>query len=122
MTIRYKNPFLLLAIILVSFVIIAGVQRWLLGMDFSNGFQLRGTEGIFLITSERRKLKKEKGLKVILFYTTWYKSLQWPGIANGLELNVSCGDQTCRFTHNRDELKEAMECYSMAKIYHLFHT
>ncbi|XP_067032684.1 3-galactosyl-N-acetylglucosaminide 4-alpha-L-fucosyltransferase FUT3-like [Acropora muricata] len=108
MTIRYKkNPFLLLAIILVSFVIIAGVQRWLLGMDFSNGFQLHETEGIFSITSERRKLKKEKGLKVILFYTTWYKSLQWPGIANGLELNVSCGEQTCRFTHNRDELQRS---------------
>ena len=118
---------MVLAIIIGTFVIIA-VQRWLLQSEFAKTSMLRKEDANFTITNVQRNkfartfiIRKEQpkssitkrqnktkpAIKVILFYTTWFGSPNWLGIAQGAELNVSCGEQTCRFTHNRDELQRS---------------
>ena len=100
----YKMKLVVLAIIIGTFGIIA-VQRWLLQNEFANSFSLRNKEANSSITAKQNKTNHNS--KVILFYTRWFGRLNWPGIARGAEINVSCGEQTCRFTHNRDELQRS---------------
>ena len=111
------------AIIIATFVIIL-VQRWLVPSQFARAFLVREEEAnstIAKVHIERefppikevkssttsKQNNNKRALKVILFYTTWFGSPNWLGIAQGAELNVSCGEQTCRFTHNRDELQRS---------------
>ena len=99
-----KTKLMLLAIIIGAFVIIV-VQLWPLQSEFAKSFMLRKREVNSSITEKQNKANRN--LKVILFYTRWFGRSNWPGIARGAELNVSCGEDTCRFTHNRDELQRS---------------
>ena len=109
------------AIIIAIFVIIL-VQRWLVPSQFVRAILFRKEEAnstkefpknfaplIKKVNSSTtsKENNNKRALKVILFYTTWFGSPNWLGIAHGAELNVSCGEQTCRFTHNRDELQRS---------------
>ncbi|XP_074635767.1 3-galactosyl-N-acetylglucosaminide 4-alpha-L-fucosyltransferase FUT3-like [Acropora palmata] len=111
------------AIIIATFVIIL-VQRWLVPSQFARAFLFRKEEAnstIAKVHIERefppikevkssttsKQNNNKRALKVILFYTTWFGRPNWLGIAQGAEFNVSCGEQTCRFTHNRDELQRS---------------
>ena len=99
-----KMKFFVLATMIGTFGIIA-VQRWLLQSEFANSFILRKKKANSSITTKQNKTNRNS--KVILFYTRWFGRLNWPGIPRGAEINVSCGEQTCRFTHNRDELQRS---------------
>ena len=85
--------------------IIANVPRWLLESKFVRNFMLRSKEANSSTTKKQNT--RNRVLKVILFYTTYFGSSNWPGIAQGAELNISCGEHTCRFTHNRNELQRS---------------
>ena len=96
-----------LAIILVSFLVII-IQRWLLQSEFARSFQVpRRTEVNSTIEHRERTddQTEDAPLKVILLYTLWFGSPKWPGMATGLDANVTCGEQICKFTHKQRELQ-----------------
>ncbi|XP_015772789.1 PREDICTED: galactoside 3(4)-L-fucosyltransferase-like [Acropora digitifera] len=119
-----ENKRLVLLAIVMGAAVIITVQQWLLPNEFARIFMLRKDETNPAIANiEQWPLesdiakssmfrKKEANssitkhaMKVILFYTTWFGSPNWPGF--DAEQNVSCGQLTCRLTHNRDELQKS---------------
>ena len=46
----------------------------------------------------------EHSPKLVLFYTLWFGN-KWPRITKGSDVNISCGNQVCRFTYNRNEFQ-----------------
>ena len=119
-----ENKRLVLLAILMGAAVIITVQQWLLPNEFARIFMLRKDQtnpaianieqwplesdivqsSMFRKKEENSSITKH-AMKVILFYTTWFGSPNWPGF--DAEQNVSCGQLTCRLTHNRDELQKS---------------
>ena len=100
-----KTQLVVFAVIILGSVVVI-FQRWLFQSDFARGFKhFRETGLSFSMVPQDSKLNEtEHSPKLVLFYTMWFGN-KWPGIAEGSEVNISCGKQVCRFTHNPNELQ-----------------
>ncbi|XP_015772806.1 PREDICTED: galactoside 3(4)-L-fucosyltransferase-like [Acropora digitifera] len=112
------NNQLMVFAVIIGALIICAVQQWILPREFLRTFMLRKEQENSTIANFPRWLvenpsatnkqnTRNRALKVILFYTTWFGKPNWPGIVQGAELTISCGELTCRFTHNQNELQRS---------------